>query len=142
MYTSSTMVDSLVGAASPMSTNQQFKDDIASIYDSYANEGVNVFDSLGTIAQDRNLRQAFIDMATESVENDSALHSGDAASDPFYSTYADRLKQLEDNVKKVLGLEIHFEPRSKQVQLLSNKMEQTPEGRAEHDAKEDTTDVK
>lgn len=97
MYNSSTMVDTLVGAASPMSANQQFKDDIASIFDSYANEGVNVCDSLGTIAQDRSLRQAFIDMATESVENDNALHSGDAASDPFYSTYADRLKQLEDN---------------------------------------------
>lgn len=97
MYNSSTMVDTLVGAASPMSANQQFKDDIASIYDSYANEGINVFDSMGTIAQDRNLRQAFIDMATESVENDNALHSGDASSDPFYSTYADRLKQLEDN---------------------------------------------
>lgn len=97
MYNSSTMVDTLVGAASPMSANQQFKDDIATIFDSYANEGINVCDSLGTIAQDRNLRQAFIDMATESVENDNALHSGDAASDPFYSTYADRLKQLEDN---------------------------------------------
>ena len=63
MYSSSTMVDTLVGTASPMSANQQFKDDIASIYDSYANEGVNVFDSLGTIAQDKNLRQAFVDMA-------------------------------------------------------------------------------
>ena len=97
MYSSSTMVDTLVGTASPMSANQQFKDDIASIYDSYANEGVNVFDSLGTIAQDKNLRQAFVDMAVESVENSEAFHTGDASSDPFYSTYTDRLKQLEDN---------------------------------------------
>ena len=65
-----------------------------------------------------------------------------AATQDINDMYNQCLKQLEDNVKKVLGLEIHFEPRSKQVQLLSNKMEQTPEGRAEHDAKEDTTDVK
>ena len=97
MYNSSTMVDSLVGTASPMSTNQQFKDDIASIYASYANEGVNIFDSLGTISQDQNLRQAFIDMAVESVENDNVFHTGDASADPFYSTYSDRLKQLEEN---------------------------------------------
>ena len=65
-----------------------------------------------------------------------------AATQDINDMYNQCLKQLEDNVKKVLGLEIHFEPRSKQVQLLSNKMEQTPEGRAAHDAKEDTTDVK
>ena len=65
-----------------------------------------------------------------------------AATQDINDMYNQCLKQLEDNVKKVLGLEIHFEPRSKQVQLLSNKMEQTPEGRAKHDAKEDTTDVK
>ena len=65
-----------------------------------------------------------------------------AATQDINDMYNQCLKQLEDNVKKVLGLEIHFEPCSKQVQLLSNKMEQTPEGRAEHDAKEDTTDVK
>lgn len=65
-----------------------------------------------------------------------------AATQDINDMYNQCLKQLEDNVKKVLGLEIHFEPRSKQVQLLSNKMEQTTEGRAEHDAKEDTTDVK
>ena len=65
-----------------------------------------------------------------------------AATQDINDMYNQCLKQMEDNVKKVLGLEIHFEPRSKQVQLLSNKMEQTPEGRAEHDAKEDTTDVK
>ena len=65
-----------------------------------------------------------------------------AATQDINDMYNQCLKQLEDNVKNVLGLEIHFEPRSKQVQLLSNKMEQTPEGRAEHDAKEDTTDVK
>ena len=65
-----------------------------------------------------------------------------AATQDINDMYNQCLKQLEDNVKKVLGLTIHFEPRSKQVQLLSNKMEQTPEGRAEHDAKEDTTDVK
>ena len=65
-----------------------------------------------------------------------------AAIQDINDMYNQCLKQLEDNVKKVLGLTIHFEPRSKQVQLLSNKMEQTPEGRAEHDAKEDTTDVK
>ena len=65
-----------------------------------------------------------------------------AATQDINDMYNQCLKQLEDNVKKVLGLEIHFEPRSKQVQLLSNKMEQTLEGRAEHDAKEDTTDVK
>ena len=65
-----------------------------------------------------------------------------AATQDINDMYNQCLKQMEDNVKKVLGLEIHFEPRSKQVQLLSNKMEQTPEGRAAHDAKEDTTDVK
>ena len=65
-----------------------------------------------------------------------------AATQDINDMYNQCLKQLEDNVKKVLGLEIHFEPRSKQVELLSNKMEQTPEGRAAHDAKEDTTDVK
>ena len=65
-----------------------------------------------------------------------------AATQDINDMYNQCLKQMEDNVKKVLGLTIHFEPRSKQVQLLSNKMEQTPEGRAEHDAKEDTTDVK
>ena len=65
-----------------------------------------------------------------------------AATQDINDMYNQCLKQLEDNVKEVLGLTIHFEPRSKQVQLLSNKMEQTPEGRAEHDAKEDTTDVK
>ena len=65
-----------------------------------------------------------------------------AATQDINDMYNQCLKQLEDNVKNVLGLEIHFEPRSKQVQLLSNKMEQTPEGRAEHDAKEDATDVK
>ena len=65
-----------------------------------------------------------------------------AATQDINDMYNQCLKQLEDNVKKVLGLTLHFEPRSKQVQLLSNKMEQTPEGRAEHDAKEDTTDVK
>lgn len=65
-----------------------------------------------------------------------------AATQDINDMYNQCLKQMEDNVKEVLGLEIHFEPRSKQVQLLSNKMEQTPEGRAAHDAKEDTTDVK
>ena len=65
-----------------------------------------------------------------------------AATQDINDMYNQCLKQMEDNVKKVLGLTIHFEPRSKQVQLLSNKMEQTPEGRAAHDAKEDTTDVK
>ena len=65
-----------------------------------------------------------------------------ASTQDINDMYNQCLKQLEDNVKKVLGLEIHFEPRSKQLELLSNKMEQTPEGRAEHDAKEDTTDVK
>ena len=65
-----------------------------------------------------------------------------AATQDINDMYNQCLKQMEDNVKKVLGLTIHFEPRSKQLQLLSNKMEQTPEGRAEHDAKEDTTDVK
>ena len=49
MYNSSTMVDSLVGTASPMSANQQFKDDIASIYASYANEGVNILNLLKMI---------------------------------------------------------------------------------------------
>ena len=65
-----------------------------------------------------------------------------AATQDINDMYNQCLKQLEDNVKEVLGLTLHFEPRSKQVKLLSNKMEQTPEGRAEHDAKEDTTDVK
>ena len=65
-----------------------------------------------------------------------------AATQDINDMYNQCLKQLEDNVREVLGLEIHFEPRSKQVQLLSNKMEQTPEGRAEHDAQEDTKDVK
>lgn len=65
-----------------------------------------------------------------------------AATQDINDMYNQCLKQLEDNVKKVLGLTLHFEPRSKQVELLSNKMEQTPEGRAEHDAKEDTKDVK
>lgn len=65
-----------------------------------------------------------------------------AATQDINDMYNQCLKQLEDNVRAVLGLEIHFEPRSKQVQLLSNKMEQTPEGRAEHDAQEDTKDVK
>ena len=65
-----------------------------------------------------------------------------AATQDINDMYNQCLKQMEDNVKKVLGLTLHFEPRSKQVQLLSNKMEQTPEGRAAHDAKEDTTDVK
>ena len=65
-----------------------------------------------------------------------------AATQDINDMYNQCLKQLEDNVKKVLGLEIHFEPRSKQLELLSNEMEQTREGRAEHDAKEDTTDVK
>lgn len=39
-------------------------------------------------------------------------------------------EQIEKNVKEVLGLEIHFEPRAKQMQLLSNTMNQTPEGKA------------
>ena len=39
-------------------------------------------------------------------------------------------EQIEKNVKEVLGLEIHFEPRAKQMQLLSNTMNQTMEGKA------------
>ena len=55
-------------------------------------------------------------------------------------------EQIEKNVKEVLGLEIHFEPRAKQMQLLSNTMNQTIDGKAKTLSKdyneEDTTDVK
>ncbi len=65
-----------------------------------------------------------------------------AATHDMNDMYNQCLEQLEKNVKEVLGFDIHFEPRAKQMELLSNKMNQTVEGRAEHDAKEGTTDVK
>lgn len=65
-----------------------------------------------------------------------------AATQDINDMYNQCLKQLEYNVKEVLGMNIHFEPRAQQLQLLSNKMNQTVEGREEHDAKEDTQDVK
>lgn len=55
-------------------------------------------------------------------------------------------EQIEKNVKDVLGLEIHFEPRAKQMQLLSNTMNQTIDGKAKTLSKdyneEDNRDVK
>lgn len=54
-------------------------------------------------------------------------------------------EQIEKNVKEVLGLEIHFEPRAKQMQLLSNTMNQTIDGKAKtlnKDYEEDNRDVK
>lgn len=56
--------------------------------------------------------------------------------------YNQCLEEVEKNVKEVLGLNIHFEPRAQQMELLSNKMEQTPEGRAERDIKEGAGNVK
>lgn len=41
--------------------------------------------------------------------------------------------EIEKNVKEVLGLEIKFKPRQKELELLSNKIKQTVEGRAERD---------
>lgn len=51
--------------------------------------------------------------------------------------YNQCMEELEKNVKDVLGLSIHFEPRAKEINLLSNKMNQTPEGRNERDAEEE-----
>lgn len=45
-------------------------------------------------------------------------------------------EQIEKNVKEVLGLDIHFEPRAKQAPLLSNTMNQTQEGKADTLAKD------
>lgn len=50
--------------------------------------------------------------------------------------YNQCLEQCEKNVKDVLGLSIHFTPRSKQVKLLSNKMQQTIEGKEQTEVKD------
>ena len=53
-----------------------------------------------------------------------------AATQDINDMYDQCTEQIEKNVKEVLGLEIHFEPRAKQMQLLSNTMNQTMEGKA------------
>lgn len=89
--------EGLVGTMSASDTSQGFKDDVAQVYSLYNGEGVNVIDSLGTIASNPSLRGKFVDACCESLMNIRALQEGDTSEDPYFSNYIERYHQYLDN---------------------------------------------
>ena len=90
-------VGSLVGAISPAAASQGFKSDVSHILSTYDEGGVSAIDNMSVIARHPDYRKDFIAAVMESVLKDSAISSGAASNDPFYSTYSERLEQLLDN---------------------------------------------
>lgn len=89
--------EGLVGTMTASDTSQGFKDDVAQVYSLYNGEGVNVIDSLGTIASNPGLRGKFVDACCESLMNIHALQSGESSEDPYFSNYIERYHQYLDN---------------------------------------------
>lgn len=99
-YNGSTAIsasEGLVGAVSPMNESAGFKDDITQICTMYAGEGVDIIESLGAIASNRDNRDHFVDAVCESLFNVDAFKDGAAVEDPYFSSYTDRFHQYLEN---------------------------------------------
>ena len=87
----------VIGNISAASESVGFKEDIKDIFEKYSAEGANIGTDLYAIIGSPSSKEAFIELATESVSASPALTSSDLTGDPFYSNYPDRLSQLTDN---------------------------------------------
>ena len=87
----------VVGNVGVSDESMGFKSDITHAFEEYAMEGVNLATDLYTILSSPTKAQQFTDVVLESVVTSPQLTSSDAASDPFYGNYADRLAQLTTN---------------------------------------------
>lgn len=87
----------VIGNISAAAESVGFKEDIKDIFEKYAAEGSNVGTDLYAIIGSPTAKEAFIELATESVSASPALTNQDISGDAFYSNYPDRLHQLTDN---------------------------------------------
>ncbi len=87
----------VIGNISAAAESVGFKEDIKDIFEKYAAEGSNIGTDLYAIIGSPTAKEAFIELATESVSASPALTSQDISGDAFYSNYPDRLSQLTDN---------------------------------------------
>lgn len=87
----------VVGNVMASDESMGFKSDIVHAFEEYAMEGVNLATDLYTILTSPTKAQQFNDVVLESVVSSECLTNSNAASDPFYGNYADRLSQLMTN---------------------------------------------
>lgn len=87
----------IVGNTTPTYSNRGFKEDIAHIFEMYAQEGVNITSDMDAINRSDSAKSEFLSACVESVNSSNALTSGDAMEDPFYGNYAERMEQLINN---------------------------------------------
>lgn len=87
----------VIGNISAAAESVGFKEDIKDIFEKYSAQGSNIGTDLYAIIGSPSAKEAFIELATESVSASPALTSQDLSGDVFYSNYPDRLAQLTDN---------------------------------------------
>lgn len=90
----------VIGNVSDSNDSYGFKSEIVNTFEQYATEGVNLVTDLGQILADPSQADHFNSIIMESVAASPALNSQDAASDPFYGNYSERLHQLAENSNK------------------------------------------
>lgn len=87
----------VIGNVGEADNSYGFKSEIVNTFEQYAAEGVNLATDLCTILATPSTEQQFTEIVTESVASAPALQAEDAASDPFYGNYAERVAQLLEN---------------------------------------------
>lgn len=93
----STNKTKVIGNVGESDESYGFKSEIVNTFEQYAAEGVNLATDLGTILSTPSTSQQFTDLVMESVASSPALAAKEAANDPFYGNYAERLAQLAEN---------------------------------------------
>lgn len=100
-----TIYNDVVGNAQYADSDAGFKSEVRSIFEAYANEGVNLTDNIGSVISDAHLREDFIGSICESLAASPLFTNADAANAPFYNNYGARVEQLLSNTLKSVAAE-------------------------------------
>lgn len=96
---------SIVGKISSADPNAGFQSEVKGVFESYAAQGTNLIQDLGSVIAAPSSREAFVGAITESMSDSPLFTNAVAAKDPFYSSYTGCVEQLLENTLSSIATE-------------------------------------
>lgn len=95
----------IVGNDYASDSSYGFKQEVASVLESYQSKGTSVADLMHQVMYNTTQREQFMDTVMESIVASPIFTDEACVNSRFYDNYADRLRQLEDNSMKQAAVE-------------------------------------
>lgn len=96
MYTNDNK-SKIIGNTSTADNSLGFRAEIASIFEGYAGESIDLAMDMLQVIGSKTKKQDFVSKIVSSVMESASFTEGNTSNDPFYGNYAERMEQLVDN---------------------------------------------